>query len=102
MDSCKVYEALAREQRVVRLMVMHIECDKDFYELLGKTRLNGLSKAEKWIDEVRSKVDEHYSRNIKSAGPDLFYGGFQKDLIEQTANEVFCRLKDGGDNSEQE
>lgn len=101
MEKQKVYEALARELRVVRLMVMHIECDKDFYELLGKTRLNGLSKAEKWIDEVRSKVDEHYSRNIKSAGPDLFYGGFQNDLIEQTASEVFERLKNGGDNSEQ-
>ena len=102
MEKQKVYEALARELRVVRLMIMHIECDNDFYELLGKTRLNGLSKAEKWIDEVRSKVDEHYSRNMKSAGPDLFYGGFQNDLIKQTASEVFERLKSGGDNSEQE
>lgn len=102
MESCKVYEAIARELRVVRLMIMHIECDKEFQELLGKTRLSGLSKAEKWIDEVRSKVDEHYSRNMKAAGPDLFYGGFQHDLIEQTASKVFDRLKNGGDNSEQE
>lgn len=102
MEKQKVYEALARELRVVRLMIMHIECDKDFQELLGKKRLSGLGKAERYIDEVRSKVDEHYSRNIKSAGPDLFYGGFQHDLIEQTASEVFDRLKNGGDNSEQE
>ena len=102
MEKQKVYEALARELRVVRLMVMHIECDKDFQELLGKTRLSGLSKAEIWIDAVRSKVDEHYSRNMQTAGPDLFYGCFQHDLIEQTANEVFERLKIGGDNSEQE
>lgn len=102
MEKQKVYEALARELRVVRLMIMHIECDMDFQELLGKTRLSGLSKAEKWIDEARSKVDEHYSRNMKPAGPDLFYGIFQNDLIEQTASEVFERLKSGGDNSEQE
>lgn len=101
MEKQKVYEALARELRVVRLMIMHIECDKDFYELLGKTRLSGLSKAEKWIDEVRSKADEHYSRNMKVAGPDLFYGGFQQELIERTADSVFESLKNGGDNSEQ-
>ena len=102
MEKQKVYEALARELRVVRLMIMHIECDMDFQELLGKTRLNGLSKAERWVDEVRSKVDEHYARNSEKAGPDLFYGGFQQELIEQTADSVFESLKNGGDNSEQE
>lgn len=101
MEKQKVYEALARELRVVRLMIMHIECDMDFQELLGKTRLSGLSKAERWVDEVRSKADENYARNSGKAGSGLFYGGFQQELIERTANSVFESLKNGGDNSEQ-
>ena len=102
MEKQKVYEALARELRVVRLMIMHIECDKDFQKLLGKTRLSGLDRAVNNIDSVRSKVDAHYLMTVKDAEPGLFYGGLQQELIEQVANEVFCRLKDGGDNSEQE
>lgn len=98
----KTYESLARELRFIRLMISHVLCDNDFNRELGKTRLSGLLKAEKWISEVISKADEQFARTITSAGSDIFYGLYKADYIAQKADEMFAVLKNGGDNSEQE
>ena len=98
----KTFESLARELRFIRLMISHTLCDNEFNKELGKTRLSGLSKAEKWVSEVISKADERYARTIAPDGPDIFYGLDKADYINEKANEMFAALKNGGDNSEQE
>lgn len=84
---------LARELKVLRILTMEILCDTEYQKLLGATRMDGLRRAEKGINRVKSEAEEkQYSRIRIAEGPDLFYGD-GIDSTQKIVREIRDKLK---------